>query len=195
MNCQDCRARISAYLDGDLNPDLAEEVRGHAALCRSCRLELALARRIDRGLANLAAPVPPRDFTARVMAALPAGRPAPVPFWPQLLSMAACAASSLAVLYGLWQHVDELNQVGRAVQGWAAGIAGRGLAAAPAEPGQAYGLLVWLRGWAADATVSLAGYLELVPWLYSRNLLSANLAAAAAAALWLLLDHSRRARA
>jgi len=36
MNCEECRSAISPFLDNELDPTLADGVRGHLALCTEC---------------------------------------------------------------------------------------------------------------------------------------------------------------
>jgi len=196
MNCRSCRALIADLVTGELPADLAGDVRSHAAGCPACRLELALAGRIDQGLSRLATALPPADFAARVMAALPAPRPAALPFWPQALAISACAVSTLAVMYGLLQHLPEVGRLLRAGEAWSAAVAASpGLPLAADEPSRAYAFLVWLQAWASDAATSLAGYLQLVSWLYSRSAPGLGVAALGAALLFVLYDYSQRARA
>jgi anti-sigma factor RsiW len=196
MNCRSCRDLIAGLVGGELPADLAGEVRSHAATCPACRLELALAGRIEQSLSRLESAPPPADFTARVMAALPALGPAALPFWPQALSILACAVSTLAVLHGLSHHLSEVGRLGEAGQAWVTGlVASPRLPFAAGEPGRLYAAVVWLQAWGSDAAASLAAYLQLLSGVYSKNAPGVNLAAVGAVLLWVLYDYSQRARA
>ncbi len=56
MTCDRTRARLSAFVDGELPPGEAAEVREHLASCPSCRAEEAELLRLRRELARHLAP-------------------------------------------------------------------------------------------------------------------------------------------
>ncbi len=103
MDCREIRKRKEEL--GRLAPDrLPDPVRHHLAGCPDC----ARALQVERGVARLlqaqldAAPAPPEDFAARVLARLPARRPAPAIAWTPawgLLPAFTAAAVVLLVLY------------------------------------------------------------------------------------------------
>ncbi|HTS92589.1 MAG TPA: anti-sigma factor [Stellaceae bacterium] len=50
MNCSECRARISHYLDGELAAEAKADFERHLEGCAECRAELAEAQRISAAL-------------------------------------------------------------------------------------------------------------------------------------------------
>ncbi len=73
MSCQKVQERLSAWLDGELEEKVAQEMAAHLAECAVCRRELAILQRLHDALANLTAPSPP-DVTAKVLRHLPRRR-------------------------------------------------------------------------------------------------------------------------
>lgn len=81
-------SRISALVDGQLDPAATERALAHVATCPGCARELAAAREAHRALAAASdAVAPPEDLTARLLALSsqvppvpPAARPAGDPF-------------------------------------------------------------------------------------------------------------------
>jgi len=69
MQCEECRALLSAYLDGELMPEERDEVGQHLASCVSCAAEYeslaALSRRLRGGLDR---PHAPETLKARIRA-------------------------------------------------------------------------------------------------------------------------------
>ncbi|WP_448631511.1 zf-HC2 domain-containing protein [Cellulomonas soli] len=62
-------SRISALVDGQLDPASTERALAHVAMCRACTLELGQARAARRALAEAAdvVPVPAPDLTSRLL--------------------------------------------------------------------------------------------------------------------------------
>jgi anti-sigma factor RsiW len=96
---------IRRYLDGELAPADALELRDHLATCDRCRMSLAALERLDARLRNLDRLVPTRDFTARVRAHVAALPPPqrPSPWLGALVLMLA-----LGGLLGVLAAVDDL---------------------------------------------------------------------------------------
>jgi anti-sigma factor (TIGR02949 family) len=109
MQCEDCREALNAYVDGELMPEEAEEVRRHLPSCEECAAEhetlVAVSRRVKSGLERFEAP---DVLKARIRSALaqpsafePPRRPRSLP-WPTLIAAgvliaALGAGGSLAV--------------------------------------------------------------------------------------------------
>lgn len=67
MNCRNCRASLSAYLDGELAGTEMLRVREHVGRCQACREELEGFRSLKRALGEMAAPLPPASLEARIL--------------------------------------------------------------------------------------------------------------------------------
>lgn len=59
MNCRSVSDRLTAYLDGELDPTAASAVRGHLRLCEACRLAAEDHAKIRDTLGDLDRPEPP----------------------------------------------------------------------------------------------------------------------------------------
>jgi len=69
MECQDARASIQAYLDGELNEERAGPLRKHLLDCQPCRGSAQSEKNLKRWFAKAKTPAAnlvPRDFSARV---------------------------------------------------------------------------------------------------------------------------------
>ena len=77
MDCQDARASIQAYLDGELNEERAAPLRRHLMDCQPCRGSAQSEKNLKRWFSKAQAPLPavPRDFSARVARRAFAGDP------------------------------------------------------------------------------------------------------------------------
>jgi anti-sigma factor RsiW len=131
MSCEACRSLILDYVEGTLHAAEARQVEAHVAGCPACRMELALAQTIDRALSGQELRMPPADFTARVLSALPATRTAGESLWSHMLVPMAYAVSILALLLGLRRGLPDLTGVG---------VAGDALASVTAMSEQLQGL-------------------------------------------------------
>ena len=81
-NCLEVQDNLSAWLDGELAPEVMIQVERHLEGCAGCRRELALLTALDQALGSLTAPVPaglPEKVRARLRAALPPLVAAPGP--------------------------------------------------------------------------------------------------------------------
>lgn len=67
MNCRNCRACLSAYLDGELTGTEMLRVREHVGRCQPCRDELEGFRSLKRALGEMAAPLPPASLEDRIL--------------------------------------------------------------------------------------------------------------------------------
>jgi Putative zinc-finger len=70
MNCRELTARVTAYLDGDLDDAAASACRGHLRTCAACRLLADDHATIRDGLAALERPDPPPALWSAISARL-----------------------------------------------------------------------------------------------------------------------------
>src|SRR5688572_15877922 len=94
---------IRRYLDGELTPAAAEDLRDHLASCPRCRNQLAAIQQLDARLRSLDQLTPPPDFAARVraqVAALPPQRPAS---WLGPLSLVSAILGLAGILWAAEQ--------------------------------------------------------------------------------------------
>ncbi len=95
------RDRLSAYIDGELDPPAAQRLESHLAQCERCRLELEQLRATVSGLRDLPVLEPPRSFTLspqRVAAPRPRQPAAPPLAFGARIAAAGLAAALAAVL-------------------------------------------------------------------------------------------------
>jgi len=108
MTCQAVRAKITAYLDGELDETTASSLRGHLRTCAECRALGEDHARIVDALASIAPPEPPAAMWAGVKARLGAAeiedsrRSWPALWWRRLrphlvpgLGLVAAAAAAV----------------------------------------------------------------------------------------------------
>jgi anti-sigma factor RsiW len=84
LECHRVTELLSAWLDGELEPEEGRRLSAHLQGCAACRRELSRLTALDAALGALKSPVPP-DLTERVLARLPRPRRA----WWQNLALAA----------------------------------------------------------------------------------------------------------
>ena len=53
MNCEEMRAKLDAYIDGELTQDEMRAVEAHAAACEDCGRELQMAKFVRDALGEL----------------------------------------------------------------------------------------------------------------------------------------------
>lgn len=70
MNCREATDRLTAYLDGELDPAASSAMRGHLRLCESCRLAAEDHAAIRDRLGELQRPEPPAALWDGVLAQL-----------------------------------------------------------------------------------------------------------------------------
>ena len=83
MRCEDVQPRLTAYLDGDLDPDRGTVIRGHLRTCAACR-DLAEREAVLRdGLRALPTVDPPAALWSNIQAQLAAAEveDAKLPAW------------------------------------------------------------------------------------------------------------------
>lgn len=110
MNCSIFKANFSAYLEGELNPEVTAACADHLADCTACSRLVKAYRTGVSGLDRLDEIEPPADLFERVMAA--AKDPGPAEVFQlgrprHLVPLAAAAALILAVTFGMFQHNNE----------------------------------------------------------------------------------------
>lgn len=115
MTCRELAARVTAYLDGDLDDAAASACRGHLRTCAACRALADDHARIRDGLAGLERPDPPPALWAAISARLgeaeiaDANKPTATRLWERLrarlrpvlvpvgLTVSACAIAVVVV--------------------------------------------------------------------------------------------------
>jgi anti-sigma factor RsiW len=99
MFCDEVLEAVEPIAAGELTP--SRRITDHLASCRGCAGALAAARRVDALLRGRPAPVPPANFSSRVMSGLRRAR------WrtEQMLDWGfnlALVAAGVLVVVGLW---------------------------------------------------------------------------------------------
>lgn len=112
MTCDDVRPRLTAYLDGDLDPDRGTVVRGHLRTCEACRRVATEEAALRDGLRALPTLDPPPALWANIQAQLAEAEVAEArrPGWkralarwtPMLPRFAMGGALAMAALGVLW---------------------------------------------------------------------------------------------
>lgn len=71
MTCADCRDALNAYVDGELMPDEAQDIRDHLSTCGDCAAEHEVLMTVSRRLkAGLQRPRAPDILRARIRSAI-----------------------------------------------------------------------------------------------------------------------------
>ena len=70
MNCLEVQDNLSAWLDGELAPEVGALVDRHLEGCDACLRELAKLEALEQALAALPAPAPPPGMPEKVAARL-----------------------------------------------------------------------------------------------------------------------------
>ena len=88
MTCDDVRPRLTAYLDGDLDPDRGTVVRGHLRTCAACRDVAEREAALRDGLRALPTLDPPAHLWSNIQAQLAAAEveEAQRPAWKRVLA-------------------------------------------------------------------------------------------------------------
>jgi hypothetical protein len=102
MNCLDFHNLLQQRLDGESIPSHAE-LHSHLAECSACRQLEASARQLEEGIRLLPRPVPPADFSDRVVAEVLAEYRAQHRWPPRTIWVAALAASLVLAILAGWQ--------------------------------------------------------------------------------------------
>jgi len=198
MNCATCQSLLLDYLEGALHAEAARQVEAHTAACPVCRMELALAQQIDRALSGQTLRMPPADFTARVLAALPAAQTVAEPFWSPMLSPLAYAASILALFLGLGRYLPPLARLDAVWSDWVARLArilSLGWPEPSAEPGHLATFYRATQEVVGDALSAMTAYGAQLQRLYSANAPTVHLTLAALALVWVVYDCWQEAKA
>lgn len=119
MTCEHVREQLTAYLDGDLDPDRGTVVRGHLRTCDACRKVSEQEAVLRDGLRALPTVDPPTHLWANIQAELataeiaeskrPAWKRALARWTPALPRFAMAGALTAAAIAILWwrTHPDE----------------------------------------------------------------------------------------
>lgn len=70
MRCKDYLQMLSAYQDGELKEQQAEDIRRHLEVCKDCQQELEALNQLQGRLNRLEETEPGESFTAQVMGRL-----------------------------------------------------------------------------------------------------------------------------
>lgn len=115
MTCDERRADLIAYLDGELAAAARAELETHLRSCANCQAALAAERRLSGALGSLEAIHPPGDFEARFWARIARESAAPAGWRERLfsrrflLALGGAAAAALAAVVALRIRDAELN--------------------------------------------------------------------------------------
>ncbi len=101
MTCPDMQEQMSAWVDGELPPDLTAAVDGHLASCVSCRMQARSMRALKHAIAQLPSrEAPPGAVRARVEALrFQRRRAGAVRAAAWLASAVACVAIVMGIFY------------------------------------------------------------------------------------------------
>jgi len=118
------------YLDGDLSPDMRDQVERHLAECAQCREDLEKLKALTRSLSQIDVPDPGEEYfesvTEIIMARTAGNQEAessrgPVPFQPatrrRLLTTLIKLAAAVTLLFTAF-YISDFNQEKRATR-WA----------------------------------------------------------------------------
>ncbi len=92
LKCPEVQDHLSAWLDGELAPEVQAEVAEHLESCDACLRELAQLEALEQSLAALPAPAPPPGLAEKVVARLKRPRR-----WWQNLALAASLVVGIAL--------------------------------------------------------------------------------------------------
>jgi anti-sigma factor RsiW len=92
-HCLEVQDNLSAWLDGELAPEVMTQVERHLEGCAGCRRELAQLEALEQALAGLSAPVP-EGLPEKVVARLPR------PPWRWWQNLALAASLALGIYLG-----------------------------------------------------------------------------------------------
>jgi hypothetical protein len=105
MHCDQFELRLNEVLDERANPELDPSLTAHAADCDDCRVRLVGSRVLLRGLARLAVPPLPADFSRGVVAQVAEPQPEWRPksrLWLAAGVLLASAAAALLAISLVW---------------------------------------------------------------------------------------------
>ena len=105
MNCSRFELDLSAYLDGELTANRAQEVRGHLETCPDCRERVESMRVARHAFRELAPERVSSDFDRKVQAAVGAPAATSVVPWRRVripLALALSVAATMALVF-VWK--------------------------------------------------------------------------------------------
>lgn len=114
MRCTDCRQSLNPYLDGELTPRAADDVRDHVAGCSECSREYdslaATSHLLQDGLVHYPAP---DVLKARILGALAQPNPFPESVAPSRTRWIRLAAAGVAIaLFSSAATIASIHQRG-----------------------------------------------------------------------------------
>ena len=81
FSCEDVRAALSNYMDGDVSPDLRRELERHLSECRTCQVLYDTTRKTLHVVTNVGSFEVPEEVSEllvkRIMSKLTTAPPAP----------------------------------------------------------------------------------------------------------------------
>jgi anti-sigma factor RsiW len=120
LTCARVRVLLEPFVDGELDPDLATDVRAHLAACLECRRQHEHAISLPFRLKALSNPAPRESLAQEVMAAVAPVRAIDRRAWTLLAPEAVLAAFILWYLSGL----DGLSSIASGIFNDLQGMAG-----------------------------------------------------------------------
>jgi anti-sigma factor RsiW len=120
LTCARVRVLLEPFVDGELEPDPATDVRAHLAACFECRRQHEHAISLPFRLKALSNPAPRESFAQEVMAAVAPVRAIDRRAWTLLAPEAVLAAFILWYLSGL----DGLSSIASGIFSDLQGLAG-----------------------------------------------------------------------
>jgi anti-sigma factor (TIGR02949 family) len=82
FSCEDVRAALSDYVDGDVSPDIRRELEQHLAECRTCQVLYDTTRKTLRIVTDAGSVEIPEDISERLIKRIMSGLVAPPPDTP-----------------------------------------------------------------------------------------------------------------
>ena len=126
MECSEALKKISAYVDGETDPALSEEISRHLAGCGTCRAELTRFAAVGEAVRRIPRQELPPEFAAGVlaMARKSAGRKLKPAFAPGILAPILGVFRNFIRLLGLetpnaGHALDEFDDVPSSFIGYA----------------------------------------------------------------------------
>jgi anti-sigma factor RsiW len=127
LACARVRVLIEPFVDGDLDPSLAAQMRQHLATCAECRHQHEQAISLPFRLKALSSPAPRGSFARDVMRAVAPARTMDSRVWTLLAPEALLAGFILWYLSGL----DGLSSIASGVFNDLLGLAGGSVPSVP----------------------------------------------------------------
>lgn len=104
MTCEFCRERLTDFIEGELPPDVEDQVRAHLAECEECARELSQLRAVVSAIHALPEVAPPAELRQRLrrIPTTAAREPERRPAWRRVRYVVASVAAAAAALLLIW---------------------------------------------------------------------------------------------